>query len=114
MTHLFALGCLLASAAAHPGNLTPWMTPVNVHVRGATITVDLCETDWEKYKDNPTAAPLGQDITRLSECRGAAMAMGVPLDVLEAEYDARGCAAGGVLACEPAGVIQHEVGSAAN
>jgi len=75
--------------------LNPWMTPVNVHVRGDSITVDMCETDWGQYKSNPTAAPLGQDITRLSECRATAMALNVPFAVLEEEYEARGCAVGG-------------------
>lgn len=103
-----AVACLLPLADCNVANLTPWMTPVNVHVRGDAITVDLCEVDWKKYKENPTAAPLGQDITRLSECRGNAMAMNVPLKVLEDEYEARGCVAGGLLECEPAGIIQHE------
>ena len=96
--------CYFTSASS----LTPWMTPVNIHFRSDGIFVDLCEVNWEKYKGNPTAAPLGADIQRLSDCRGSAMALNVPFSVLEAEYEERGCAAGGLLMCEPAGLIQHE------
>ena len=52
---------------------------------------------------------MGPDLLQASECVGGEfIARAVPFDVLEKEYISRGCDSGGVLSCEPAGVISHE------
>lgn len=111
-----AVICFTSVAAA----LTPWMVPIRVHIdkrrRGTDgIHVDLCEMDWVTYKKNPTLYPLNPDLLSLSLCVNSShMALAVPFRVLEAEYIALGCSSSErddeatVLACEPAGIIQHE------
>jgi hypothetical protein len=66
--------------------------------------VTLCALDWSAYRADPAAAPMFRDVLALSRCAGGrgSNTKSVPFSQLEAEYEARGCAAAATSPALPA------------